>query len=74
MLKPHLEGSDRAVGIRRAKGHQNRVVRHGTLSFVFDRGVVVGTRGLGDDLMGSDVDAAIAAMPSGGNYARTLDF
>jgi len=46
----------------------------GSLSFVFDRGVVVGTRGLGDDLMGSDVDAAIAAMRSGGNYARTLDF
>jgi len=44
------------------------------LSFTFDRGVLVGTRGLGADVLGSDVDGAVAAMRRGGNYARTLDF
>lgn len=43
-------------------------------SVSFDRGVLIGTRGLGDDLMGSDVDGVIAAMSRGGNYARTFDF
>jgi hypothetical protein len=44
------------------------------VSFVFDDGLLVGTRGFGDDLMGSDVAAAKASLQRGGNYLRTLDF
>jgi hypothetical protein len=43
-------------------------------SFVFDGGLLVGTRGLGDDLMGSDVAAAKVSLNGGGNHLRTLDF
>ncbi len=42
--------------------------------FVFDDGLLVGTRGLGDDLMGADVVGAKASLRGGGNHIRTLDF
>jgi hypothetical protein len=44
------------------------------VSFVFNDGLLVGTRGFGDDLMGSDVAAAKASLQRGSNYLRTLDF
>lgn len=44
------------------------------LSLTFDNGLLIGTRGFGDDLMGSDVSGAIASLGSGGNHLRTLDF
>jgi len=44
------------------------------LSLTFDRGMLVASRGFGDDLMGSDVDGAIASLSGGGNHLRTLDF
>jgi hypothetical protein len=44
------------------------------VSFVFDDGLLVGTRGFGDDLMGSDVAAAKSSLNGGGNHLRTLDF
>ncbi|KAG1713781.1 hypothetical protein GQR58_002247 [Nymphon striatum] len=44
------------------------------LSLTFDRGVLVASRGFGDDLMGADVSDALASMESGGNHLRTLDF
>ena len=40
----------------------------------FKGGLLIGTRGLGDDLMGADIDAAIASLNGGGNHLRTLDF
>lgn len=43
-------------------------------SFIFDGGLLVGTRGLGDDLMGSDVAAAAQSLSGGGNHTRVLDF
>ena len=43
-------------------------------SVTFKDGLLVATRGLGDDLMGSDIDAAIASLNGGGNHLRTLDF
>ncbi|MCF2906224.1 YjbF family lipoprotein [Octadecabacter sp. CECT 8868] len=44
------------------------------LSFVLEAGVLVATRGLGDDVMGSDVSSVKAALRSGGSYLRTIDF
>lgn len=44
------------------------------LSFSFRNGLLVGTRGLGDDLMGADVSGALASFSRGGNHTRTLDF
>lgn len=44
------------------------------IGIIFDRGVLVGTRGLGDDLMGSDVSGAIRSLGGGGNHLRTMDF
>ena len=44
------------------------------LSFTFKDGLLIGTRGLPDDLMGSDIDAAIASLDGGGNHLRMLDF
>ncbi|MBU2992167.1 YjbF family lipoprotein [Octadecabacter sp. 1_MG-2023] len=44
------------------------------LSFVLEGGFLVGTRGLGDDVMGSDVSGARSALRSGGSYLRTIDF
>lgn len=45
-----------------------------TLSF--DRGVLVGTRGLGDDLMGAGADKTLAALAGGnaGPYRRQLRY
>jgi hypothetical protein len=44
------------------------------VSIVFDNGLLVGTRGFGDDLMGGDVAAAKASQQRGGTHLRTLDF
>jgi hypothetical protein len=44
------------------------------VSIVFDNGLLVGTRGFGDDLMGGDVAAAKASLQRGGTHLRTLDF
>ena len=44
------------------------------IGFVFDNGLLIGTRGLGDDLMGADVSGAIRSLNGGGNHLRTLDF
>jgi hypothetical protein len=44
------------------------------VSIVFDDGLLVGTRGFGDDLMGGDVAAAKASLQRGGTHLRTLDF
>lgn len=44
------------------------------IGFTFERGLLIGTRGLGHDLMGSDVSGAIASLSGGGNHLRTLDF
>lgn len=41
---------------------------------VLDRGMFVGSRGLGDDLMGADISGARASLRSGGNHLRVLDF
>ena len=43
-------------------------------TFSFDRGVVVSTRGLGDDLMGADIDQSIAASTGGaGGWAPRIN-
>lgn len=44
------------------------------LSFSFDEGLLVGTRGFGDDLMGADVSGAISSFNGGGNHLRIQDF
>lgn len=44
------------------------------IGFVFDGGLLVGTRGLGDDLMGADVSGARQSLRTGGSHVRTLDF
>lgn len=44
------------------------------LSLTFDRGVLVGTRGLGDDVMGSDISGVLASFRGAANYQRTIDF
>ncbi len=44
------------------------------VSFVFENGLLIGTRGFGDDLMGSDADAGQRSLAGGGNHIRTLDF
>jgi len=49
-------------------------VTEDALSFTFDDGLAVATRGLGDDLMGSDVSAAKRSFSAGGSHLRTLDF
>jgi hypothetical protein len=45
-------------------------------SISLDRGVVVGTRGFGFDLMGADASPALAAMaaPSGAAYSRLMRY
>ncbi len=43
-------------------------------SFTFREGLLSGTRGLGDDLMGADLSGAVASLEDGGNHFRTLDF
>ena len=43
-------------------------------TFSFDRGVIVSTRGLGDDLMGADIDQSIAASTGGaGGWAPRIN-
>lgn len=44
------------------------------LSLTFDNGLLVATRGFGDDLMGADVAAAQRSLDAGGNHLRTLEF
>jgi hypothetical protein len=44
------------------------------VSFIYDEGLLVGTRGLGDDLMGADVDGTKRSLNGGGNHIRKLDF
>ncbi|MEL6958807.1 MAG: YjbF family lipoprotein [Pseudomonadota bacterium] len=44
------------------------------ISVTFDRGVLVATRGLGQDLMGADASRTLAAFGGGPNYLRTYDF
>lgn len=44
------------------------------LSLTLDGGLLVGTRGFGDDLMGADVAAAQSSLNGGGNHLRTLEF
>lgn len=44
------------------------------LSVTFDRGLLVATRGIGDDLMGADVAAVQRSFNGGGNHLRTLEF
>ncbi len=41
---------------------------------ILQGGLIVGTRGVGDDVMGSDVSGALASLRRGGNHLRTLDF
>ncbi len=43
-------------------------------SFTFDDGLAVGTRGFGDDLMGSDVAGVKRSFNGGGSHLRTIDF
>jgi hypothetical protein len=43
-------------------------------TFTFDRGVIVSTRGLGDDLMGADVGQSISASSGGaGDWAPRIN-
>ena len=44
------------------------------LSITLDDGLLVGTRGFGDDLMGADTAAAQVSLNGGGNHLRTLEF
>ena len=44
------------------------------LGLTFNNGLLAGTRGFGDDVMGSDLSGAIASLDGGGNHTRTLDF
>jgi len=44
------------------------------LSLTLDGGLLVATRGFGDDLMGADVAAALRSLNGGGNHMRTLEF
>ena len=44
------------------------------LSLTFEEGVLIATRGFGDDLMGADLKGAISSLRGGGNHLRTLDF
>jgi len=44
------------------------------LSVTFDQGVLIGTRGLGDDLMGANVSGTISSLRTGGNYLKTMQF
>lgn len=46
----------------------------GNLSVSFEDGLLIGSRGFGDDLMGADVSGAIQSLSSGGNHMRTLSF
>lgn len=44
------------------------------VTLAMDRGLLVGTRGTGFDLMGADVAAARASLAGGGSHTRRLDF
>lgn len=44
------------------------------LSISLENGLLIGTRGFGDDLMGADIAAAQASLNGGGSHIRTLDF
>lgn len=44
------------------------------ISVTFEDGLLIGTRGIGDDLMGADVSGARASLRSEGNHLRTMDF
>ncbi|PVA07813.1 hypothetical protein DC363_04105 [Thalassorhabdomicrobium marinisediminis] len=41
---------------------------------IFRNGLLAGTRGFGDDLMGADLGGALASLNGGGQHRRTLDF
>lgn len=41
---------------------------------ILQGGLVIGTRGIGDDVMGSDVSGAVSSLRGGGNHLRTLEF
>ena len=41
---------------------------------VFEDGLLIGSRGFGDDLMGADIAGASASLRRGGNHTRILDF
>lgn len=44
------------------------------ISLSYKGGLLIGSRGLGDDLMGADVSGALTSLSAGGNHMRTLDF
>ena len=72
-----------SVPALRAQGYVVPSARNGSIvtwrtpdnaTFSFDRGVVVSTRGLGDDMMGSDADHSIAASTGGaGDWAPRIN-
>lgn len=72
-----------SVPALRAQGYAVPSARRGSVTtwrtadnatFSFDRGVIVSTRGLGDDLMGADVAHSIAASTGGaGDWAPRIN-
>jgi hypothetical protein len=44
------------------------------IGLVFDGGLLIGSRGLGDDLMGADIATAKSSLNGGGTHRRTLEF
>lgn len=44
------------------------------VSLTFDAGLLVASRGFGEDLMGADVSGAKSSLINGGNHLRILDF
>jgi len=44
------------------------------LSVSLENGLLIGTRGFGDDLMGADITAAQESLNEGGSHIRTFDF
>lgn len=56
-------------------GHRRTWAAMDGVSVTLDRGVIVATRGLGDDIMGSDVSEVVHALRQrGGSATRLVDF
>lgn len=56
-------------------GNQTTWVSPGKISMTFENGILISTRGLGDDLMGSDIPGLRAAINAGsGTITRTVSY
>ncbi len=77
LLLVTITGRGAVAALTKAQVNEDVItwISPGNVTMTFDRGVLIGTRGFNDDLMGADITGLHAALDAdGGSYTRTHGF